>query len=467
MFDNQDDSFSLIQLLVRRWRLIIAVPFACVGLAGLVTMNMARQYQSRMKFLVNTDRADLVLTPQKDGASNSRMEISETEVNSEIELLRSRDILEAIVRAGRLYQQGEEKPPRAPSRLAIERAVIGLSQDLNVSAMRKTNIIQVTYRAPDPDRALHVLEDLGDRYLSAHLSAHTASGTDKFFAEQVQKYGTELARVRDALSVFHRQHQIFSISQQQGLSVARMEEVDAQMRNVDAQLQEERIRLAEGERQRAKTSERITTQIRSHPYQGAIEHLETSVTDMRNRRIELATKFKPTDRLIVELDAQIQNTAEALREAQASHTSERTTDVDTLYQTLRSDLAKGEIAIRGLEARRTELSAIRQGYLNKLAAMDASYVELQSMEQKEREAQDNHQLYTRRLEEARLAQSLDREKFSNVVLIERPVSSPLPVSPKLSKNLMLGAMMGVLLAVTFAFLFDDGSKPRSRGRRII
>jgi hypothetical protein len=73
-------------------------------------------------------------------------------------------------------------------------------KDLVVIALRKTNIIEVDYRAADSDLAVAVLRDLGDRYLSAHLAAHSAPGTYKFFTEQVDKYGTQLTRARAVLS---------------------------------------------------------------------------------------------------------------------------------------------------------------------------------------------------------------------------------------------------------------------------
>ena len=69
----------------------------------------------------------------------------------------------------------------------------------------------------------------------------------------------------------------------------------------------------------------------------------------------------------------------------------------------------------------------------------------------EKEAQDNYTLYTHRLDEARLAEALDRDKFSNVVMIERPTASAIPVTPNLSLNLAAGLVFGLVLAAGVAF----------------
>jgi uncharacterized protein involved in exopolysaccharide biosynthesis len=84
--------------------------------------------------------------------------------------------------------------------------------------------------------------------------------------------------------------------------------------------------------------------------------------------------------------------------------------------------------------------------------LDQSYVESQNLEQEEKEAQDNYLLYTHYLDEIRLNEALDRDKFSNVVMIEKPVVSTIPVFPRLGLNLAAGFLVGLLLSFGLAFL---------------
>ena len=44
-----------------------------------------------------------------------------------------------------------------------------------------------------------------------------------------------------------------------------------------------------------------------------------------------------------------------------------------------------------------------------------------------------------------------KEKFANVVIIEKPIASPLSVSPKLIPNVLLGTFLGGLLGIVIAF----------------
>ena len=451
----QENEISLLHLFTRHWRLSILIVCACIGLAGLVTAIMPRTYESQMKFLVNNERADLVITPEKNQAAAPPSEVTETQVNSEIELLKSHDNLETIVRNHRLYQKpGAPKVTAQPSRLAVARATLTLSRGLNISAIRKTNIIDVSYRASDPDLAVDVLNDLGSRYLSAHLAAHSAPGTYQFFTDEAEKYSRQLVQARAALSEFHRRERLFSLPQQQSAAVEQLVATEAQLKNVTAELAEQQTRLAENQRQLSGSPERIATQVKQIPNQYAAEHLEGMLADLRSRRIDLAMKFKPTDRLITELDQQIAAAEQQLAAIQAGSATEQTTDLDTLHQAFRGDAAKGEVALRALDTRRAQLTVMRQSYLDQLDKMDRNTGNLQSLEQYEKEALDNYTLYTHRLDEARLAESLDAQKFSNVTMIEKPVSSPLPASPKLSLNLAVGMLMGIFLSLAISFFLE-------------
>ena len=305
-----------------------------------------------------------------------------------------------------------------------------------------------------------VLQDLSDRYLTSHLAVHSAPGTDKFFTEQVEKFATDLTRARAALAVFHQQKHLFSMAQQQTSVVDRFQSVESQLKDVDAQIHEQETRQNENQKQLSANSERVVTQVKQISNQNAIQQLEPMLAQLQNRRIELVTKFKPTDRLVTEIDDQIANTTNELSRIRSERTDEKTTDLNTIHQGLNAEYAKGEIDLKALRTRHAELAGMRQSYLNQLGDMDQSYIQLQELEQYEKEAHDNLLLYTHRLDEARLATALDREKFSNVTLVEKPVSMPIPVSPKLSINLAIGTLMGVFFSLGMAFLLETrGGSP--------
>ena len=457
---NLDQEISVTSLFARHWVAMLATTIACIVLAGLLTAVMPRRYESTMKFLVNNERADLVITPERNQLEPPRQELTEAEVNSEMELLKSQDILHGVVADQKLYLPYLSNPHASPTAKDIERAVLALEKNLNITAVHRTNIIQVAYKTDDPDKAVGVLHNLGTRYMAAHLTAHGAPGTYQFFADQTKHYADQLQDARAALVTFRRTTSLFSMQQQQSADIDGLQSTEGQLKDTQVKITEQMARSEANQRELSRLSNRVTTQVRAVPNQMAVQQLGTMLADLHNRRITLAVKFKPGDRLLRELDEQIASTEQQLRHIQSAPATEQTTDVNPIRQGVESEISRGQVELKALVARKDALTSARAAYLDELAGMEKDSMTLQQLQQAEKEALDNYNLYTRKMDEAGLADWLDRAKFSNVAMIETPTASPIPVSPKLGVNLAVGGVFGFLLAIMIAFWRD--SRPTSR-----
>ncbi len=89
---NSDQSLATITLL--RWRLILLCMVICILLAGLVTLVLPKKYESEVQFLVKNESRDLTITPAQNTSPSQLSELNEAEVNSEMRMLLSHDLLE-------------------------------------------------------------------------------------------------------------------------------------------------------------------------------------------------------------------------------------------------------------------------------------------------------------------------------------------------------------------------------------
>src|SRR5581483_4918219 len=99
-------SFSLksfVTVLCRRKGLVIANFIGLFVSIALITLLTPKQYESHMKVLVKNERIHLVVSPDPRNGAQIPTEVSENDVNSEIELLTSNDILARVVRECTLY----------------------------------------------------------------------------------------------------------------------------------------------------------------------------------------------------------------------------------------------------------------------------------------------------------------------------------------------------------------------------
>src|SRR5690349_12637257 len=162
--DNPVSLRDLAAILARRrWQVLIAFAVT-LGVVAAGTFLMPKQYQARIKVLVKNERADMIVSPDRNGTAGYRTEVGEAQINSEIELLTGNNLLRQVV-----VKCGLEKLQRVPGSasaerraIAVEKAVRRLQRDLKVSPVRKANIIQVEYADTDPRRAAAVLSRLAD-----------------------------------------------------------------------------------------------------------------------------------------------------------------------------------------------------------------------------------------------------------------------------------------------------------------
>src|SRR5881396_2130708 len=86
--------------LFRRKTLVLITFLTVIGGTALVTFLLPDKYESRMKILVKNQRVDVAITPEATvgaPAAAADNEVSENQINSEIELLTSKDLLTQVV----------------------------------------------------------------------------------------------------------------------------------------------------------------------------------------------------------------------------------------------------------------------------------------------------------------------------------------------------------------------------------
>jgi uncharacterized protein involved in exopolysaccharide biosynthesis len=203
---------------------------------------------------------------------------------------------------------------------------------------------------------------------------------------------------------------------------------------------------------------RIATETRILPNQQAAQTMNTLLVELRNRRTTMLTKFKPDDRLVKELDQQIAQTEQALKNATESSATEKTSDINKTWQELRSQLATDQISRNGNMARRNALAEQLDQTQRNLAQLQTATVQYDGIARRVQELEANYKTYAQKRDEAQIADAMDQHKLLNVSIAEPPTSSLIPVRPKPLLNLVLGMFTAIFLgacAVFFAEMMRD------------
>jgi len=398
-------------------------------------------YEAQIQFLINNNRAGAVVSPEFNNGPVPRDYVDEAVVATEIQLLSNEDLLREVVeKSGLAQDKGAD---------AVDIAMKHLRKDLKVSPVLKANMIKASYASSNPSEVKSVLEVLGDGYLNEHLRAHGSQGAYDLFDKQANYYQQQLKTFEDQLSAFHQQRSIVALAEQKDLNLRKLLELQAALKDTEAAQSANSGKITRLRDQLIHLDPRITTQARKVPNQYSVERLNTMLVEFQNRRTELAAKFQPQDRLIQEIDKQIADTKEALNRANIMSSTEETTDVNPLRQSLEAELAKADVSGTELRAHIISLTQEIAGYQQSIAGLQSASADDDQLLRKIKENEDNFFLYSKKREEARIEQAMDRQKIANVALVERP-RLPTVATPKLSVTFMASYLLGCLLIIGIA-----------------
>jgi uncharacterized protein involved in exopolysaccharide biosynthesis len=195
---------ELAVILFRQRKLFVGVAGMVFVLAVVYALAGAT-YRAEVRVLVRRGRADPPVTAQPNAPPDfSRVEVAEEELNSEVELLKDGDVLRRVVEANDLAAHDWLRwlRPREDQAARVERAATRLARRLDVQPIKKSNLIAVSYDAPDPQVAAHVLQSLASVYLEKHMEVHRPGGQLHFFDRQTEESRRQLEEAKRKLVDF-------------------------------------------------------------------------------------------------------------------------------------------------------------------------------------------------------------------------------------------------------------------------
>ncbi|WP_074655571.1 GumC family protein [Terriglobus roseus] len=446
---------SISGVVKRQWVLLLLCIGVAAVLAVIVTAVQPKTYRAEAKLLVRNSRMAIVMGTDTPSQAMAPSQVTEEDVNSEIEVLRSREILTQVAEDAGMTAAGTKPSPKA-----AEQSVLKMYKNLDIAAIRKTNVIQMAFYAHTPQDAVKTLRFLTSRYVTASISAHAAPNSYEFFEGQVDGAKKNMAQAQQAVSEFRARSGISSAEQQRTELIKELAATQDQIHDADVKLQELGSRRRALEGQSKNVTSRLPTQVRTAVNQPLIEHLQANLNALENTQISLLQQYKPTDRLVQINSEKIANTKAELAESQHMAATEQTTDINPLFQYVTKEAASNDVDSSGYLARLHSLKNVEGDIQKRLAALDKDSVTLANLERVQEDAQDNYAAFLKRMEQARVSTQMDRQNIANVAVIEEPMSSPIPVSPSLRVNLLVGLGAGALVGFALAWFKDSSANAR-------
>jgi uncharacterized protein involved in exopolysaccharide biosynthesis len=402
--------------------------------------------------------------------------ISEQEVNSEIAVLTSREVLDKTLVETHLdtapisiwrwllfgplwlyedayaWYHGVALPTRA------DRALRGLESSISVEPMKESNVLVVSYECGNPSFCAVVLKQLLDNYLVHHVEVHRRADVEAFFDGQANSLKTDLAAQEDKLQALKRSVGVADLASEREVQqkiVASLREEDEQLKRTMAELDERIAAYQKFLHGDGKQMQQTTVEGRND---FALQSLVQEKLRLDLERVRLLERYTPDSPLIAEnqrkidaASAAIENERSSVLQKQSALSPAAVSASQEMERT-RAERAGDEERIAKLEEQITAANA-------RLTDLDEKLLEAKRIERVIATTESQYLQYLRRGVEARIDAALDQGQFTNASVVQEPAAEPHPIRPKTWLSLILAVVGGVVAAtgtVVGLELKDDG-----------
>ncbi len=434
--------------------------FLMVAVLAIALLWAPHYYVASMQVLVEQTRVDPAISPGQSVPAASR-QISLDQVNSEMTLLQGTDMLRKVVDSCALasydptfrdrFRSGSADQIRAIKR---EAAVVQLAGHLKVMVEAGSDVINVKYgRFGEPEVPACVLQNLGQLYLDKHVMLQRPGGSADFFRVETANYRQLLEQAEQKLIDFGRQEgvaapEILRTDLAQQTATAEAQRTQAfQLLATDTQ------RIATEKGQMADMPLRAQTTETTLDSNLLLQNLGSDLVNARIRRSQLLLKYEPAYPLVKEVDAEIALTETAIRTAQTTSYTNRTTDRDHVYEYLREDVAKTAADLATQRSLIQALGISIASLQKEMVRMDGLSINKEALERDAKSAEGDYLLYQTKREQARISDELDRKGVANVAIAVPAVVPVLHAYPP-TKIVLFGIPLAMLLAFTAAYIAE-------------
>jgi uncharacterized protein involved in exopolysaccharide biosynthesis len=434
----------------RHWRKSVAV-FAIVALLSAVgTLVMPRSYYSEARLFVRFGRENQVDPTATSGQMVALYESRESEINSLIEILKSRSILDRVVAAlgpeyvlygkkngGTPNGQGIEAPPS----LAHQRAVAKLEKEMFISAPRKSNIITVACKAASPVAAQQIVAKLIEVYLEEHVRVHRSPGTLEFFQEQAGQSLVAWQSAADTLRDAKNRLGIVTIEGRRKHLEDEIAENEVKSQANQADVKTSQAKIASLRELIASLPEKLTTSKAQGP-SAAFDGMRQTLYQLESQEHDLSARMQDGHPRLAAMRQQVTDLREILHK-QPEDRLQSTEGINPTRQALELSLLNEQSQADSLVARHVSLATIQQRLQGDLQQLNKQVADLEQLQQRVTLAEANHKEYSQKLEQARISRSLDDEQISSLTVVQP--ASYVATATGLRRSLVLA--LGLAVAI--------------------
>lgn len=437
-------------------------------------------YQSQSILYVRLGRENVKLDPTATFGQAAVMTIPnsrESELNTAVEILKSRALAEKVVDAlGPDFVLEEDlvaAEPASESSLASgaaalrdiliqlrvstplskqERAIGELRENFLAQTFNKTDLLSISYRGSSPELAQTVVAKYTELYLEEHAGLNRAPNALEFLAQQTEQLRVELTETEQTLRNLKQETELASPDSQRELMVTQLSRLQDELLTTDTLVVST---TSEVEALHATLKELSATQVAttvglSNPAADGMRQLLYSLQLQEKKLAGKVTDEHPELKSIREQIVQSQAILSKEQEARSTITEAP----NRAYEELSLALLQKEVMLASTQAKANSLREQIAGAKDRLQTQIECELRIATLEREVQLQDISYRKYTENLEQANIDHALEAAQISNINVVQPATFVEKPISPKILLNLIAGLFGGVVAAISLAILCD-------------
>ncbi|MBI3678413.1 MAG: polysaccharide biosynthesis tyrosine autokinase [Proteobacteria bacterium] len=449
------DVADLLRMVRARQWIILGTTAAVIALTAIVVFRITPLFDATSVVIIE-DRQNKAVDVD---SIFSGLPTDESSIENQVQILRSRNLMSRVIDKLRL-DQASDLAPSAPGFLSLvlhnlnplrwfggavttkteaqqeqdrRNAIIdNLLSAETVTRQGVSSAIGITFRSPDPVRAMTVCNAIADAYVEDQLNAkfEATQKATQWLAERLQKLSAQVQATAAAVQEYKADNNINETST--GDSV-----VGQQLSQLNGQLIIARSDLAEQEAKYARVIELKNSghadDVSQVVASGLISQLRQQETDLLRQEAEYSSKYGPMHPKMLDLQSQKRNLDAKISE-----------EVQRVVETVANDVAVARARVSSLQGSLAQLegkSTVESKVRVKLAELESA-------------AASNKSLYEAFLSRFKQAQGQEGIQTPDARTISKAELPDAPSYPKVQTTLIYAIPAGLFLGFLFAMVAE-------------
>jgi succinoglycan biosynthesis transport protein ExoP len=437
-----------LRVLIKSKWVVITTVLLFVSVVTISTLRTTPIYEAVGSIAIN--KTDPVTFNLKDSSSSIDY-YDPTDMDTEVRILKSDLLALQVIRQLNLDKQPEGANKTAsslelltdgmqPDSARTSAALSDFKNNLQVSLVPNTRIIEIRYRSPDKNLAARVVNTLANTYVEQNFKTRfesTMQASD-WLSKQLVDLQIKVETSQEKLVKYQKEHEILGIDEKQNITTAKLDELNRELTTAESvRMEKESIYhlVQSGDSDSIVAAANVDGGARGTSANSALlEKLREQQADLKIQVAQLSTQFGPSypklaqlNSQIKEVDAQIQN---EMRKVAARLRG------DYLAAVQRESMLRSALEQQKQQANKLNESAIEYSLLKR--DVDANRTLSEGLLEK--------------LKEAGVTAGLRSNNFRIVDVARVPTS---PSGPNILRNIAFALALGLSTGIGLAFLLES------------